>query len=379
MLRTLWGLVFFAGSLMSQTIIAPPGTQFYHSEPRLAALPPPQADDEKDPAYASYKAGYSLILDEKWSEAMKKFSEVKTKNPKSDYLDDAAYWSAYAQRRLDKKKGIAAYELFVENFPESSYIDDAIADMNDDDVNVVVSAGGNTFDIKGPRRGSYSYSYGSDARASEQAMRAAELAMRNADRELRRSGIRMRSSARAPLAWGYDNDRTEKKLDSKTRLKLEALRALGDDEEDKEAFQTLKEVALDKSQPVILRRTAIESLEDFQKFDAATVLLDVARSDADEYVRIAAINALGDATRDKNKAVDNLIALWNGTSKGREKQFETLLYVIADVGNEKAVDFLVKVAQTNESDDLRSDAVFYLGNIGSPKSRAALIQILKSK
>jgi HEAT repeat protein len=210
-------------------------------------------------------------------------------------------------------------------------------------------------------------------------MREVERAMRDANREMRRAGARVAVAPRPPVAWNINEDDSEKKLDSKTRLKLEALRALGDDEGDKEAFQTLKEVALDKSQPDILRRTAVESLDDFHKFDAVAVLLDVARSDADEYVRIAAINALGDASRDKNKAVDNLIVLWNGTPKGREKQFETLLYTIADVGNEKAVDFLVKVAQSNESDDLRSDAVFYLGNIGSPKSRAALIQILKGK
>lgn len=341
----------------------------------LGELPP--GDDEKDPAYKTYKEGYAMILDDKWSDAVKKFAEVKSKFPKSEYVDDAAYWSAYAQKRLDRNKGLAAYEKFLSDFPESSYYDDAVADMTDD-VTVVVS--GDAKNVRVARApGMYSYSHGSTPRASAQAMRDAERAMRQAQREMR--GLHNRGSLWTPQPDlpGWGDDEKEKKLDAKTRLKLDALRALGDDENDKEAFQTLKEVALDKTQPAILRRTAVESLEDFQKFDAVTVLLDVARSDTDEGVRIAAIHNLGDASRDKNKAVDNLIVLWTGTPKGREKQLENLLYVIADVGNDKAVDFLVKVAQTHENDELRSDAVYYLGNIGNAKSRSALIQILKSK
>jgi TolA-binding protein len=377
MKRALVLTLLFAGTLFGQTIVVPQRTQHYTTKPPLEPIPPGD-DDEKDPAYKTYKEGYALILGDKWSEAMKKFGEVKSKFPQSDYLDDAAYWSAYAQKRLDYRKGIAAYELFLESYPESRYADDAVADMDEHNVSVVVSGDAKNVRVRTPRPGSYSYSYGTTARASEQAMRDAERAMRQGERELRRSVIGL-GVARAPRAWNLENDGSERKLDAKTRLKVSALQALGDNHDDKEAFQTLKEIALDKAQSVVLRRTAVETLEDFDKFDAVTVLLDVARSDPDEYVRIAAINGLGEASRDKNKAVENLILLWSGTPKGLEKQFETLLYVIADVGNDKAVDFLVKVAQSNESDDLRNDAVLYLGSIGSPKSRAALIQILKSK
>jgi HEAT repeat protein len=360
----------------SQPRVASPATQFYTTIP-LPDPATPGSDDEKDPAYKLYKEGYAMILDDKWSDAMKKLADVKSKFPKSEYVDDAAYWSAYAQKQLDPKKGIAAFESFLAEYPNSSYYDDALAEATEA---FTISVSGNTDNLKVKRTPrAYSYSYGATARASEQAMREAERAMRDANREMRRAGARLSTTPRPPVVWSIGEDDHEKKLDAKTRLKLAALRALGDDENDKEAFQTLKEVSLDKTQPAILRRTAVESLQDFTKFDAVTVLLDVARLDTDEGVRLAAISSLGDVSRDKNKTIDNLILLWNGTPKGREKQFETLLYVIADVGNEKAVDFLVKVAQTNENDDLRSDAVYYLGNIGSPKSRAALIQILKGK
>ena len=326
-------------------------------------------DNEKDPAYKIYKEGYALILDDKWSEAMKKLAEVKTKYPKSEYLDDAAYWSAYAQKRLDSKKGIETYEKFIKDFPGSTYIDDAVADMNDN-VNIVVTPDGKNVKVRTAPR-AYSYSYGSTMRASEKAMRDVEL-------QMRRSGLR--NLLRAPKAWTlFGEDDKEKKLDPQTRIKLDALRALGGSENDKEAFATLKEVALDKSQPEIMRLTAIESLEDFRKFDVLPILVDVAKTDASEEIQIVAIHTIADLGSEKNKSVDALMTLFNAYPKQREKQLQSALYAIADVGNDKAVDFLVKVATTNENYELRSDAVYYLGNIGNEKSRAALMQILKSK
>lgn len=358
----------------------PPRTpNVYPYVPTLIDRSPVEGDDEKDPAYKIYKQGYALILDEKWTEAMKKFAEVKTKNPKSEYLDDAAYWSAYAQKRLDKKKGIAAYELFIENFPESSYIDDAVSDMSDGDVSVVVSGDAKNVRVRTPRPGSYSYSYGSTARASEQAMREAERQMRQAEREMRRSGV---TAPLPPLAmaWsGFGERKEEKKLDKKTRMKLAALRALAESENDEKAFAALKEVALDRSQPRIMRVTAVQSLGDFHRFDIVPTLVEIAKGDPDDDVREYAIYSIGDASKDKNKTVDHLITIFNATPKQKGKQLETLLYVIADVGNDKAVDFLVKVATTHDNDDLGNDAVYYLGNIGSEKSRAALLRILKEK
>ncbi|MEK7251457.1 MAG: HEAT repeat domain-containing protein, partial [Bacteroidota bacterium] len=245
-----------------------------------------------------------------------------------------------------------------------------------DNVNVFVTPGGKNVKVR-TAPGAYSYSYGSTMRASEKAMREAERRMRDVELQMRRSGLR---NLRAPKAWTlFGEDDKEKKLDPKTRIKLDALRALGESENDKEAFATLKEVALDKSQPEIMRITAIESLEDFRKFDVLPILVDVAKTDASEEIQIVAIHTIADLGSEKNKSVDALMTLFNSYPKQREKQLQSALYAIADVGNDKAVDFLVKVATTNENYELRSDAVYYLGNIGNEKSRAALMQILKSK
>ncbi len=362
---------------MSGILILGTSTSFGQSPPGAGpqiafvdALLPVDGDDEKDPGYSTYKAGYDLILDDKWGEAMEKFGEVKSKFPKSSYVDDAAYWSAYAQKRLDRDKGIAAYELFIKQYPESPYLDDAVADMNDN-MNFIVTPGASNVRVK-TAPGAYAFSYGSSVRSSERSMRQAERAMRDVDRELRRSGV----STPRPPAWTF-GEKSKKKLDPQTRLKLDALYALGELENDKEAFTTLKDVALDKAQPEVMRIAAIESLEDFHKFDVLPILLDVAKSDAGDELQIIAIHSIADLGTDKNKSTDALISLFN-TSK-KEKHQQSTLYAIADIGNDKAVDFLVKVATTNDNYELRSDAVYYLGNIGNAKSRAALQQILRSK
>jgi HEAT repeat protein len=48
------------------------------------------------------------------------------------------------------------------------------------------------------------------------------------------------------------------------------------------------------------------------------------------------------------------------------------------MGTDRAVDFLAQVARDSSEDELRRDAVIYLGTIGGPKARNALYEILRS-
>lgn len=342
----------------------------WHTLPEAAVFL--QDEHQNDPAYATYREGYSLILKDRWSEAMKKFEEIRSKYPRSAYADDAAYWSAYAQKRLDRKKGIAAYEKFLEEFPNSRYIDDALADMRDDIV--IIAPEGQHPQVKVAPQ-TVTHSYGAIMRESERAMRQAERAMRQAQHKVRGIDIRLRRLApNAPPTRGMESE-----LDPQTRVKLEALYALAESNNDKEAFSALKEVAADKSQPHLLRITAIESLPGFQKFDVLGTLVEIARTDTSEEVQLAAIYAIADLNVEKNKSADALIALFRSQPQNKEKQLATTLYAIAEIGNEKAIDFLATIAASHENLDLRSDAVYYLGTIGNEKSRAALLKILKGK
>jgi len=338
------------------------------SAPGLAFAQPP--DDKDDPGYTTYKAGYNLILDEAWKDARKKFADVISKYPKSEYIDDAQYWSAYALMHLDTKKAIEAYNKFIKDYPGSSYCDDAIADLGQLKAPFVIATASGpegtrvhvapigTITVGKTPKHSYSYGLSSGMRRMSRTLR----------RELRWLG---NGTPRPPQASG--------KLDPETQLKMEALYAIGNTREDEKSFQTLRDVAIDLKQPSPLREAAIDALSDFKKFDILPVYIEIARKDTGAEMQTFAIEYIAEYGKDKNKTVDVLVDLFNSLPKRRSEQSEMIFYAIAEVGNDKAVDFLTRVALTHDDYTLRTNAVYYLGSIGGDKARGALYEILKGK
>jgi HEAT repeat protein len=176
---------------------------------------------------------------------------------------------------------------------------------------------------------------------------------------------------------GYGSD--ENKLDEKTRLKLDAIEALGENTDDEKAYTALKDLALDTKQPLLLRKQALNQLSEFKNHDVDAIYLDLVKKDTSEEIQIIAIENIGQSGQDKVKTVQFLEQLYSTLPAGHGDQKATALYRIADVGNDQAVDFLTRVAKNDADYDLRSDAVYYLGNIGGDKARAVLYDILKGE
>ncbi len=334
----------------------------------LSLLPLAQEQSD-DPAYNTYREGYTLILDEQWNEARKKFTEVISKYSKSEYVDDARYWSAYALRHQDRKKATAAYEQFIEQYPKSSYYDDAISDLAQLESDVYVIAPGTSagaVSITKAPGGGYAYSMAPH--------------MRDVERQLKRQSRSMvrwrypRGISMTPLAMNVDED-----LDPETRLKMEALYALGEAKEDDKSFATLRDIAVDIKQPLPLREASLDVLVDFKKHDVLPVLMEIVLKDTNEQLQAYAIDFIGNETPDKNRSVGLLIDLFNSIPHQRREPVETIFYAIAEVGNDKAVDFLRTVALSHNNYGFRRDAIYYLGNIGGEKARGALYEVLKGK
>lgn len=328
-------------------------------------------DNQDDPAYKAYREAYELILDEDWNEARKKFEAVISNYPKSDYLDDAAYWHAYAMRHLDEKKAIEEYKKFLKKFSHSSYYDDALADLNELDPSIVISTSGDSISVITTTTNSgYAYTI-------TPMMKRVETQMRRAQRAWRR-GLHSWSISGVPLRVPRGLSE-EEKLDRESELRLEALYALGETKEDEKSFQVLKEVALDKTQSPRLREAALQVLTDYKKFDVVSIFLQVAKTDTSPALQSAAVDFLTEHIKDKNRSVETLIELFHAIPKNRSEQRETIFYSIAEVGNEKAIDFLAGIAKTDNDYELRKQAIYYLGSIGSEKARAVLYDILKGK
>lgn len=344
-------------------------------ETRFAESP----GDQNDPGYKIYKAGYDLILGEKWKEARKKFAELITKYPKSEYVDDGEYWSAYALKHLDAKEAVKAYDKFISTYPNSQYYDDAVADLSQlkgEEGDVYSGIGGTNIHVKEGERALVTPEGMVVGRANGRLLGYGfDRSMRRLQRQLR--GLTVAAPRPTPQPWGIFS--SDEKLDPETKLKMDALYAIGETKEDSTSYKALRDVALDRSQPHQLREAAMDALSDFRKFDVLPIFIEVAKTDTSEYMQNTAIEFVGQHSRDKNRSVETLMELFSSIPQYREEQLGTVLYSIADIGNDKAVDFLAKVARTNENYNLRSDAVYYLGNIGGEKARTALYEILKAK
>ena len=352
--------------------------EFALAEPRTlpfaAPLPGAAAPaNEDEPGYRAYREAYSLILDERWAEARKKLAELLSKYPRSGYADDANYWSAFALKHIDRVKAVAAYREFMKRNPKSRYFDDALADLNELDAHIVIT--GVPVSVPRPPERGIEKPEPAIPPTTGIAPNVKYLLrqVRRQTLELSRTGFRNRHivSPFAPL----ENE----KLDSQTQIKMDALYALGDTREDEKSYQTLKEVALDQKQPRQLREAAMDALSSFKKFEVIPVFVEIAKKDTNEVLQSIAVDFISEHGNDRNQTVSVLMDLFNTLPKERKGQREAIFYSIADVGNDKAVDFLSSVALTNDDYDFRRDAVYYLGNIGGDKARGALYQILQER
>ena len=252
------------------------------------------------------------------------------------------------------------YREFIRQHPKSSYYPDAVADLDalqmDAPVRVTVRP--------------------------EPARRALPAAIApNTGIMLRQMNREMRHMARfgniTPVPGPFTGWHEQKKLDDATRLKMDALYALGDTKEDDKSFSTLREVALDQRQVPPLREAAMDALSGFTNHDALAVYVEIARKDTSDEIQGSAIDYIGEHGSDKNQRVAVLEDLFRTLPKSRAGGRRTIVFTIADVGNEKAVEFLKRVALADEDYDLRRDAVYYLGSIGGESARSALYEILK--
>ena len=383
-----------------------------------------------DPAYGFYKEGYNLILEERWEHARKKFAKIVKNYPQSEYVDDAEYWSAFALRHLDKRKAVEEYEKFILKYPNSNYFDDAFADyqllnstrplsfatvITDDGTRTYIGKGvggikadtggailhtgrdSMVIDKNGKVRHrttsygfNYSFGFAPGAPRARQQMNLAEQRMARKLNSLKAVSLPRPRLARtrppSPVLYSFSEDKVDgkdrednKEYDPETKLKMDALYALGDTKEDSLSFTTLRDVAVDPKQPQQLRETAMDVLSNFKKHDVLSVYVDVAKNDTSEYVQNIAIDYIGQLPSDKDKSVAALTDLFSAIPKYRVEKLQSVLWSIGEIGNHRAVNFLSKVAKTHENHTLRSDAIYYLGNIGGEEARQALYDILKGR
>ncbi len=392
-------------SLLGITVALP--TTCLASEGDLLRLREPvAATEDGDPSQGLYKSGYNQILSEQWEKARKTFADLLKRYPQSAYTDDARYWSAYALMHINQEKAITEYREFINQHPRSTYLSDAVADLGNLEQKVEMDRMEKQIQSLAQHRARTDSSMAVHDHKTQEALQRYFERMHMPTPAI--EGLPSPDSAPlAPMVWGNAHSlnlgrmdmrgftlsmkrlgwrmgRTfapdaKRNLDKETQLRLEALTALGQGDEDERSFQTLKNVAIDRSQPIELRLEAMDQLSGFTKYDPAPVLLDIAQTDSSEEIQSESLDLLRDCIKDKDKSVQTYQMLYRSLPVSRSDQRSMILFEIADIGNDPAVEFLSNVARHDSSYDLRSEAVYYLGSIGGQKARDVLYDVLLNK
>jgi len=293
-----------------------------------------------------------MVMNEQWQEANSVFAELAMAFPESEYCDDALYWAGYSLfQSNDLGEAIEAYNQLIYEFPASQYYDDAVADMTVAETQRQIDQ------------------ISRELQQTEHALQSRQMEAHT--RDLQRQLERLTWN-RVPLPDGHSPG-----TDPETQLRIDALNALSPVAGDKASFETLKEVALDGTNPIVLREHAVHIIADADADLAFPVFVTLAKSDTSEAIRVISLDYLAQAPGDKS--VDALIDVFHTIPPQQAELSARVFYTIAEVGNDRAVDFLSSVARRHEDMALRREAVFYLGAIGSERSRAALQAILKGR
>jgi hypothetical protein len=368
-----------------------------------------EPNNQGDAAYAIYKEGYNLVLDEKWDEARRKFDEVISQYSGSKFIDDAQYWSAYALMHTNQWKAVEAYRRFIRSYPRSSYFDDAVADFARLQVEQpVLPPLPDTLLLQLETIGEPIVI---DLRRLERELQAIRPQPPSVPRPRTNISIVAIEESTATLLNVVTDDT---KFDLPIRVKIESLRNateklhgekasralkqwILDPEQPLEAreyamalitrtstkanpmaFQTLREVALDQKQPLPLRELAISSLARAKQFDALPVFKEIAQRDPADKSKVLAIEAIGQAGKDRPGSLETLIELFKETPKRRTREQELLLNAIADINSERAFQFIKGVAMTHGDRDVQNLAIYHIGEMGRDESVETLSELFNA-
>jgi tetratricopeptide (TPR) repeat protein len=333
-----------------------------------------------DPAYALYRGGYGAVLGEQWKTARKYFAELQHRYPESAYADDAAYWTAYSWKEEDPEKAATLYRKLLRDFPQSPYLDDAVADLRFLEVGAELSH--------------LEELHGSPVPPHEVRIRLPEELGRLRENILQLRAAEERLNTQRLMVFGEGDTliirtlpplrspASPPRFDAALQIRMQALQELARSRATGDAFRALREVVLDPRQPAPLRQSAVYSIGTLRRPETGPFLLEIARSDADGDLQRSAIEVYAQNATERGKAVEELIGLFkrfNGSGHTNDVRLGTTLYAIANLGDARATDFLAEVARTHPNEDIRNSAVLYLGSMGTDRSRAALIHLLRGE
>jgi TolA-binding protein len=310
-----------------------------------------------------YEAGKTLLENHNYERAVDAFDRVINSTDPSTRADGAYYWKAYALNKLGKRdEALAALSELSTKFPQSNWLNDANA-------------------LKAEVQQAKGQPVSPENQADEDLKLYAINALINSDSERAvplleglLSNPKMSPRLKERALFVLAQSRSDKAHDivgryakggSNPDLQLTAVQYLGT-YRSKESRQLLSEV-YGSNNDVNIKRAVLRSFEMSRDIDD---LAKIAKSEQNADLRHEAIRELG-MIRD-DQATVSLVSLYGSES---DKTIKT--EILNSLGNQQAVKQLVECARKETDPELKKVAVRRLSEMHSKEAMDYLMEILK--
>jgi HEAT repeat protein len=318
-----------------------------------------------------FREGRDLIGDEEWEEAEGKFRSFVANYPKEKNLDAALYWLAFTEIKQEKyHEAEQQLKRLLAEFPRSNWADDASAlrvqiaqevgnpevinqTLNEDDVEVKIVALQSLFESN-PERGL--------AYVTEMMKPGSK-----ANPQLKEAGIELLRRYGGPKASALLLDIIRNQPDQK--LRVTAIQTLGRTG-DESLLPLLKDLATTSTDEEVTE-AAVFAISRYEGAGARALLLDLARNAKSVEVRKHAIFGL---SKDGDDAFEELMRIYASDSDTEVKK--QIVFALKRMGTERAIARLYEIARNSgEDEEVRKDALHWLGQSGDQKAVDFLIQM----
>jgi len=317
-----------------------------------------------------FREGRDQIEAQNWQKAAEIFNQFIAGYPKDKDLDAALYWYGYALQKQGRKDDAKAPLLrLINRFPSSSWRHDAEA--------LLVVLGEQDAVKKGLERDNceikmlalQSLFQADEERATAIVMDAIKTNPTQCEgfQAVAVSMLARHGGARA-IPVLLDVARSNPDL----KLRLTAIRALGDQRNEQMTGELIKIYDADKTKEI--RYQVLRALADREDAAARAKLLDIARQGETPELRIMAIRLLSDNGR---MPLNELLQLYNTETNVQIKQ--GLLRTFADSKDPRAQAKLLDIARGGEAIELRGFAIRQLSDKDDEQTVNQLVSMYDSE
>ena len=346
----------------------------------------------RDTADTLWRRGRIAISDESWQDAADAFREIVARYPRSTYAGDALYWEAFALQRLgrqsDLRRAAAALDKQKADYPKATThvsgessallarVNGRLARAGDHDAAVAVA--------------DMATAIAEAAAASvSEAMAAATAELARAEPVIRRELARAEPELRRGLAEaqrGLAEARREMRGDRDADVPPGCEGAVDDDRI--EALNAMMQLNAEQALPILkkvlqrrdkcselLRRKAVFLVSQKRSDEAVDILLEVAKTDPDRATREDAVFWLSQTGSDRATEVLEQILLRESDTELQKKAVFSLSQGRSDRSQAILRDF---IRRRDVNDEVRGDAIFWLGQARNPANAAALREVFST-